>query len=199
MILIGSLALLAVVVWGRVFGGGSDTADAVKCAPPTGSDKPVGQVLPPNGLDDVEPIAPASIKLTVFNGGDMRGRANLAAEELMSLGFNKANDPDNDPLYPEHDLNCHGQIRFGQGGAAAARTLSVVVPCAELVRDDRQDATIDLAVGHKFEEIRPNGKAKHVLDALTKPPGVEVSPELAAAAAEDLSPEAIAKARQTRC
>ena len=63
-------------------------------------------------------------------------------------------------------MNCRGQIRFGAPGASAARTLSLLEPCLELVRDDRQDATLDIAIGKKFDEVKPNSDAHKVLDQL---------------------------------
>lgn len=198
LILIGSLTLLVIMVWGRVFSGGADSAEAVKCAPALSGRVP-GRAVPPDALDETDPVAPSMIKMTVFNGGGSRGKALLAAEELMSLGFNKANEPGNDPFYDQRDLSCHGQIRFGEGGASAARTLSIVVPCAELVRDDRQDATVDLAIGEKFEDIKPGGKAKRVMDALGQAGNAEVAGETAPDIAADLSRESIDKARQVRC
>jgi hypothetical protein len=201
LILIGSLALLALVVWGKVFGTNADTAEAVRCAPPA-QGTAVGTPLPPNGLDDTEPVAPATIKMTVLNGNGKRRQAGMVAEELMSLGFNKAADPSNDPIYVKQDMPCHGQIRFGPGGAAAARTLSIAVPCAELVRDDRQDAAVDLSLGTKFDDVKPTSRAKRVLEALGQVQGggdTTEGVEPAAASPADFSRDAIASARQIRC
>jgi hypothetical protein len=60
-------------------------------------------------------------------------------------------------------MTCPGQIRFGPNGAGAARTISLVVPCTELIRDERQDASVDLVIGHGFDRISPNPEAKQVL------------------------------------
>ena len=40
-------------------------------------------------------------------------------------------------------------------------------PCAELIRDDRKDATVDLAIGKDFDDLRPNADAKSVMKQLT--------------------------------
>jgi hypothetical protein len=63
-------------------------------------------------------------------------------------------------------MRCFGQIRFGPNGEAAARTLSLVVPCAQLVRDNRQDSTVDLALGSYFTGLAPSSDATQVLAQL---------------------------------
>ncbi|MFC7658269.1 hypothetical protein ACFQV8_20295 [Pseudonocardia benzenivorans] len=72
-------------------------------------------------------------------------------------------------LYPDGDLDCRGQIRFGEAGAAAAATLAIVVPCTELVRDARGDDSVDLAVGTAFSDVKPSSTARDVLDQLANP------------------------------
>jgi hypothetical protein len=85
---------------------------------------------------------------------------------LGDLGFQKGADPASDPLYPKGDMNCQGQLRFGANGEDAARTLSLLMPCTQLVRDNRQDASVDVAVGTKFSQIQPNSDTKTVLQQL---------------------------------
>ena len=48
----------------------------------------------------------------------------------------------------------------------AARTLSLVVPCAELVQDNRKDASVDLVTGTLFNDISPRPEARQVLTQL---------------------------------
>jgi hypothetical protein len=82
---------------------------------------------------------------------------------LAHLGFAPTTRPANDPRFPDFDLHCYGEIRFGAAGQAAARTLSLAVPCAELVRDGRPDADVDLALGTKFLAVKPNNAARSAL------------------------------------
>ena len=56
------------------------------------------------------------------------------------LGFTEAAEPTNDPLYPDSNLTCRGNIRFGANGAAGARTVSLVLPCVPMVRDSALSA-----------------------------------------------------------
>ena len=50
--------------------------------------------------------------------------------------------------------------------AATARTISLIEPCAELVRDERQDATVDVVLGSKFDDLHPNRAAKTLVEQL---------------------------------
>ena len=52
-------------------------------------------------------------------------------------------------------MECYGQLRFGAAGEAAASTLTLVMPCAELVRDGRADAAVDLSRGHRLRRLQP--------------------------------------------
>lgn len=162
---------------------------------------PLGTLLAPDSLDAVEPLPPDAVKVRVLNANGERGQASLIAAELTSdLGFASAGPPGNDPVYPAWDLSCQAQVRFGPNGDAAARTLSLVVPCAELIRDARPDDTVDLALGQQFEALRPNAAAKQVLRKLTElasqPPDPSGGQQAANAAVE---PALIAAARHGDC
>ena len=111
------------------------------------------------------------MRVTVLNAGGQRGQGQLAAVELGDLGIGEAAPPDNDRLYPNQDMACVGQIRFGPAGVSAARTLSLVVPCAELVQDDRRDATVDLALGSDFRDIAPGQPVTETLRSLSRADG----------------------------
>ena len=54
---------------------------------------------------------------------------------------------------------CIGQLRFGPAGQGAASTVALVVPCTELVRDERGDDTVDVAVGTAFRDVNPRGRS----------------------------------------
>lgn len=170
--LIVVLGLIATIVWIRTLDTAEERTD-LACAPPqavTGEQLPPrGEVQPPYALDEVDPLPPDAVKVTVLNANSQRGQATLVANVLSGdLGFGLAGPATNDPLYPGFDLDCHAQIRFGTNGVAAGRTLSFVVPCAELVRDARPDDTVDLALGKQFEALRPSPEAKELLRQLTE-------------------------------
>jgi len=203
------LGAVATIVWLRTLDS-TKTATSTTCAPPgpaTISGEPPaapttsGTLVATNALDSVEPLPPDAVKVKVLNANGKRGQASLVAAELDSdLGFTLAAQPGNDPLYPAWDLNCHAQIRFGNNGGAAARTLSLVVPCAELIRDARPDDTVDLALGQQFESLRPSSAAKQVLRLLTELAGQPPDPSGGQqATVPTVDPSLIASARQATC
>ncbi|MCP2256851.1 LytR cell envelope-related transcriptional attenuator [Streptoalloteichus tenebrarius] len=210
VIMLVVLGVLSVFVWTKVFRSTSDIDAATNCNPPTppstapeGQAPPkAGQVLGRDSLDRTDPAVPSRVQVRVLNANGQRNQASLVAEELYAAGVNKAAEPGNDPVYPNFDMHCHGQIRFGPNGAGAARTLSLLVPCAQLVRDERQDATVDLALGSKFGDIKPNHAAKRVLADLRSWGERQPTPEGGQAAEAGRPPieaNLLAEARDVHC
>ncbi|WP_344856325.1 envelope integrity protein Cei [Amycolatopsis ultiminotia] len=168
LIVIGVFALGAVFVWVNAVVGRGDVDEAVQCSPAPAA--PAGTSytqVPHNGLDDRSPMPPDKVALKVLNASSTRGQGGIASTALRELGFTGTAEPGNDPAYPKGDARCRGQIRYGENGAAAARTVSLVVPCVELVRDNRKDASVDLVTGTLFTDIQPRAEALTVLKQLT--------------------------------
>jgi hypothetical protein len=183
LILFLVLAVTAVVVWNRVLSEAGDVDAAIKCNAPGGAPSPsagapvapaaeaappLGTVLGHDALDRTDPVPVGRVQFRVFNASTQRNQARFVATTLTDLGMKQAAEPGNDPVYPAQDMDCRGQIRFGAPGAGAARTLSLLEPCLELVRDERQDATVDVAIGQKFSEVKPSSDARKVLDQLAE-------------------------------
>ncbi|MGM1061923.1 envelope integrity protein Cei [Saccharothrix sp. Mg75] len=182
LVLFVVLAVTAVVVWNRVLADAGDVDAAIQCNAPgpvpassaaaqdpgaaPGGPAARGTVLGHDALDRTDPVPVGEVQFRAFNASTQRNQARFVATSLVDLGLKQAAEPGNDPLYPAQDMTCRGQIRFGAPGAGAARTLSLIEPCMELVRDERQDATVDVAVGKKFSEVKPNSAARKVLDQL---------------------------------
>ncbi|MGS0687055.1 envelope integrity protein Cei [Nakamurella sp. GG22] len=128
-------------------------------------------------LAAVRPANPATVLLRVYNASSVRGQAKAVTDELRSAGFESILDSSNDPLYPASDLRCVAQVRFGAAGAAAARTVLLVAPCAQLVVDSRVDDSVDLALGGRYlydpvsKEVRD--QLKSISDAATPPAVIE--------------------------
>jgi hypothetical protein len=86
---------------------------------------------------------------------------------------------------------------------STARTLSLAEPCAQLVKDNRQDATVDLALGKNFDNLRLKANTRALLEelnqwALQHPEaqgGLQANP----VAQPDLDPTQLAAARQVSC
>lgn len=194
------LAVVVGVVWVTVLQQ-SAADSATRCNPPPTRDN--GQVLKSNALDSVPPAPLASVKLRVLNGSGQRGQAGLVTLALQQVGFTRTAPAANDPRYPDQNLRCRGQLRFGAAGVRAARTLSLALPCLQLVRDGRQDATVDVAVGTLFTEVRPNADARAVLARLSASPGGDTGSggEQAQPARDGpaLNPELLAGARDVHC
>jgi hypothetical protein len=187
-VLLGLLLITSMVVWVRVFQSVPTIDQTVGCTPPAHGTTAVGY----HDLDQLPPLPPNDVPVRVLNASSLRGAASLMSAELTDLGFQQAAPAADDPLYPLGNMNCVGQIRFGAQGAAAARTLSLLVPCAQLVRDNRSDQTVDFAVGTNFNGLVVNSAARQVLTQLAAwsrdhpvPPGgllnqAQAAPRLAA-------------------
>jgi uncharacterized membrane protein (UPF0136 family) len=167
LIVIGVLALGAIVVWINAAVGKGDVDEAVKCDP--AASPPPGvtfSTLPHNALDDRAPVPPDKVAVKVLNASGTRGQGGITTTSLKELGFTGAGEPANDPAYEGREAKCRGQIRFGENGVTAARTISLVVPCAELVQDNRKDASVDLVTGTLFGDLRPRAEARQILTQL---------------------------------
>jgi hypothetical protein len=213
LLLVLVLGLTAAFVWLRVFATQNSAADATSCTPPAASPSVVagappttlGQSLGNDALDRTTPLPPALVQVRVVNASTHKGQASEITEAMRQLGFGKIAPPDNDPLYSALDLNCRAQIRFGPQGAAAARTVSLVEPCAQLVRDDRQDRTVDLALGGRFDDLRPRSDTRRVLEELNEwaaaHPEIDVQGGQASnpAIQPDIDPSRLSAARQVTC
>jgi uncharacterized membrane protein (UPF0136 family) len=167
IIVISALGLAAVFVWVNAIVSRTDIDAVIRCDPPPTPAAGVTFItLRHDALDDRAPIPPDKVAVKVLNASSVRGQGSITTEALRAIGFTQIAPPDNDPAYAGRDAICHGQIRFGDNGTAAARTLSLVVPCAELVKDNRKDATVDLTIGTKFGDLSPTPEATKVLQQL---------------------------------
>ncbi|HEV3359656.1 MAG TPA: envelope integrity protein Cei [Pseudonocardiaceae bacterium] len=206
------LVVAAIVVWVKVIDRADNTSAATSCPPvPAVGGKPAPQIGTPlayTALAKVTPAPPAQVQVSVYNASIKHGAAQIVSTSLLQLGFNVAGDPQTDPAYPQSDSNandvmaCQGQIRFGANGESAARTLSLVLPCTELVRDNRQDASVSVSVGSKFGTVAPNGDAQQVLKQLTQFANthpVQAGGQQAQGLAPQISPALLSGAASTPC
>lgn len=187
LVLLLVLAVVVGVVWRQALSRGSTVVAAAACPPPTTPTASSDPAAPPAAapvlgtpvdratLAATPPAAPRDTSIRVLNANGQRGQAALVAADLTQpqIGFVPAADTPsgNDKIYADQNLQCLGQIRFGAAGLAQARTLALVVPCAELVQDARADAVVDLALGTTFTTAAPSTSAQAVLTALNAPGG----------------------------
>jgi hypothetical protein len=202
LVVVSVLAVLAIVTWSVVLVNAGGAASATSCPVPN---PPAGDVLSTGALDEVGPVPPGSVEVHVFNAGGQRGQASLVAAQLGDFGFS-VTGTGNDPLFPNEDMKCYGQLRFGAAGEAAASSITLVMPCVELVRDGRPDAGVDVSVGTGFGDFNPARAARDALDQLTEPGGgtdgaANADPNAAAAAPAPptVDPALVEEARSASC
>jgi LytR cell envelope-related transcriptional attenuator len=205
VVVVTLLAVAAVATWSVVLSDASGPSTAAACPPPTTGSLP-GAVVDPAALDQAAPVPPSSTRVHVLNAGGQRGQANLVAAQLADLGFPEAAPPENDPLHPEGKMECVGQLRFGPAGQGAARTLTLVLPCVELVRDDRTDDVVDLSVGTGFRDVNPPRAVRNALDQIGTASGSDGSanadpadPAASNAAPPGVDPTVLETARNAAC
>jgi len=166
-----------------VSSGAGETAAAAEATTAAASSAPaqiatsLGAYADHESLAAVRPANPSTIALRVYNSSSTRGQAKAVSDELRAAGFESIVGSSNDPLYPAADLRCVAQIRFGAAGAAAARTVLLVAPCAQLVVDSRVDDSVDLSLGARYiydsvsDDIRTELRA--IQEAATPPAVIE--------------------------
>lgn len=100
----------------------------------------------------LKPI-PSEVAVNVYNTTYRTGLAQEVGTELTGRGF-KVKDVSNDPLRTLQMGTA--LIRYGEQGDLAAALLAQHVPGAELRRDTRADATIDLVIGNSYSALVPD-------------------------------------------
>lgn len=165
------LVVLAAATWITVLATSSGGPADTSCAAPAKGPIP-GTVIDRAELHTSAPAPPSDVRFQVLNAGGQRGQANLVSAQLGDLEFGESSSPTNDTQYPEGDMNCLGQLRFGPSGQSAAETLALVMPCVEMVRDERAGSGVDVVIGAAFSDVAPGRAARDVLDQLSAPAGV---------------------------
>lgn len=173
------LCLAAAAVWFKVAADESAIADKIRCRPTA---TPPGEVSfspqEPTALDDTVPLPPSEITARVRNATTTLGLAQRTTNTLDEIGIGELKDPTNDPAYEHREPACYGQIRFGPPGKAAARTISLLDPCLELVATTRDNAVVDVALGTEFSGIHVSEAAHRILELFddeTDPADTDVS------------------------
>ncbi|HEX4722698.1 MAG TPA: envelope integrity protein Cei [Pseudonocardiaceae bacterium] len=205
LILLVVLATASVIVWVHVLGQANNSTAQARC--PAGQNAPAKlpaiTPLPYTALDNVVPAPAGQVRMRTLNASTQVGLADRIAAELQKLGFVQAATPANDPRYPLGDMRCFGQIRFGPNGESAARTVSLVEPCAQLVEDHRQDTSVDLALGAYSIDLSPTPDSQLVLAQLatwaTKHPTAQGGLQSQNSQQPSVSPSLLTTAHTFRC
>ncbi len=130
--------------------GASSSSSSSSTSSSTPSVTTLGTFTAVSALSGIRPADPATVDLTVLNASNAKGQAGTVTQDLRDVGFTSIAAAGNDPLYPASDLVCATEIRFGPAGLAQARTVLIVMPCAQLIMDGRLDSSVDLALGANF-------------------------------------------------
>ncbi len=115
-------------------------------------------------------IAPAQVRVNVYNATQRRGLASAVAAELKKRGFTVGKVA-NDPL--KRSVTGLAEVRASTAGADASRTVVAQVGQVVLVPDQRTDASVDLVLGATFKAlVSPAAAAAAVTPTPTaRPPG----------------------------
>jgi LytR cell envelope-related transcriptional attenuator len=115
-------------------------------------------------------VAPAQVRVNVYNATQRRGLASAVAAELKKRGFT-VGKVTNDPL--KRSVTGLAEVRASTAGADASRTVVAQVGQVVLVPDQRTDASVDLVLGATFKALVPPAAAAAAVTPTPspRPPG----------------------------
>jgi LytR cell envelope-related transcriptional attenuator len=112
------------------------------------------------------PLAPAQVKVNVYNATSRSGLAARTAAEVRKRGFRVATVA-NDPL--DKDVTATAEVRYGRRGTASSVLVITLVKGAKAVPDQRTDSSVDLVLGDTFTALVPAPKASAATATPTTP------------------------------
>jgi LCP family protein required for cell wall assembly len=114
------------------------------------ADRPPGAPAKPDKTS-TEPlvVAPANIRVSVFNGSGINGLGRKAANEIAAVGFQNIGVAQTRGTGATKTI-----IRFGPSKSDSARTLQASIPGSELVPDGSLGRTLELVVGADYTEAK---------------------------------------------
>ena len=135
-----------------------------------GDDEPDVRAQPERPCPTSSPVpsalAPAKVRVNVYNATDRRGLAAKVAGQLEQRGFD-VRKVDNDPL--GRTVTGAVEVRHGDDGAAAARSVAAQVGPVVSVPDGRPGGSVDLVVGTGFTALVAPAEAAAVLSPSSSP------------------------------
>lgn len=184
-----ALLVLGIIVWAAALGRSDSSAAPTACNEPTpasgsasaptsarpGMPAAASAAAPPtrtvvnrDQMISVTPAALSTFHVRVLNASAQRGAARSVSDDLTAQGFTPTPDSayGDDTVYPNRDLNCVAQIRFGPAGKSAAAAVWLAIPCAELVNDSRPGTDVDVALGEYYKPKEQSQDAQAALEAL---------------------------------
>jgi len=104
----------------------------------------------PSTAPSLTVVAPAQVRVNVYNATERRGLASTVATALRKRGF-QVDQVANDPL--KRSVTGLAEVRSSTRGADASRTVTAQVGQVVLVPDQRTDASVDLVLGATFKKL----------------------------------------------
>ena len=195
------LVVLGLVVWVVALTGSEASATPTECNEPTAASATPSAastattsaaattraVVKRDDMLSETPAPLSTFQVRVLNASTQRGAAQSVSNDLTAQGFTPATDAayGDDAVYPNHDMNCVAQIRFGPAGKASAAAVWIAVPCAQLINDGRRGTDVDVALGEYYHGAEQSQDAQAALEALRsadpKNPKTGVDPGLVSA------------------
>ncbi|MCK0440485.1 envelope integrity protein Cei [Gordonia alkaliphila] len=161
------LALVGIGAWSFAFIGDEEESRPTACNLPTSAEGPELKVVNRSDMLSVAPAALSTFTVTVLNSAAAHGEARSVADGLAAQGYAPGTPAyGDDTLYPERDLSCVAQIRFGTGGQTAAAAVWLALPCAQLVNDGRAGTDVDVALGEYYTATQPTQDMQAALESL---------------------------------
>lgn len=109
-------------------------------------------IVPPCPPEGQLPVPYSEIIVNVLNGTDRAGLAGSTAAVLAGYGFQRGSEANGSPYTGV------ARISSGPTGVGSAYTLASLFSESQIQLDTREDATVDVLVGERFESILSPGE-----------------------------------------
>ncbi|MFT4087812.1 MAG: envelope integrity protein Cei [Gordonia sp. (in: high G+C Gram-positive bacteria)] len=170
IVIVTVLAVIAAGAWIYALVGDSEESFPTDCAMPSagsGADLQNFKKADRDAVLAASPAALSSFRVQVLNSAAPRGEARTVSDDLTAQGFAPAEPAyGDDTVYPNRDLDCVGQVRFGKAGQNAAAAVWLAAPCAQLIDDGRTGSDVDLVLGEYFTDAKQTQDVQAALEAL---------------------------------
>ncbi len=114
-------------------------------------------------------IEPRFTNVNVINGTTRKGLAGAVAKELQKRQFRVLTLETEEQDKP---IKTVVQVRYGEAGALAARTVSLQFPAkVAMIKDDRDDETVDVVIGDPYKAMVNAKKAAAAIKPKEDPHG----------------------------
>jgi len=144
-ILMIAISLVAFVALGVYRGEVKGPFSAPFVTPQADFTSDITLVCPP---PDANPLKTSEVAVRVMNGTERAGIAGATLEVLEGRGFVPLGATNWTRQYADV-----ARIMFGAEGVLKAYTLARQFPESELVLDDRENATVDVVLGERYETL----------------------------------------------